>query len=330
MSKVNKFIDLHCHLDGSITPEIAKKLANLQQIPLNFNSEQELVDKLCVNKECKSLVDFLRCFEFPLSLLQTKIGIEEAVYLVLKEAKENGVIYSEIRFAPQLHLQKGLTQEEVIISAINGIKKAPIKANLILCCMRGENNLDDNILTVELARKFLVEDGGVVAIDLAGAESLYKTKNYEQLFSLANQYNIPFTIHAGEADDASSVKDAILFGAKRIGHGINILISKEIIDLSKMKNIFFEMCPTSNCLTHTVEDIKKFPLLSFIENDLKATINTDDLGIEGTTIKKEFEILENEFGLTKEQEIKLLLNAVDCAFTTKKVKKELRKIIINQ
>lgn len=330
MANVNKFVDLHCHLDGSITPEIAKKLANLQQIPLNFKTEQELIDKLCVHDDCQSLIDFLRCFEFPLSLLQTKIGIEEAIYLILKEAQENGIIYSEIRFAPQLHLQKGLSQEEVIISAINGIKKAPIKANLILCCMRGDNNFEDNVLTVELAHKFLVKDGGVVAIDLAGAESLYKTKNYEKLFSLAKQYKIPFTIHAGEADDASSIKDAILFGAKRIGHGINILLNKEVVELSKRKNIFFEMCPTSNCLTHTIDDIKKFPLLSFIEEDLNATINTDDLGIEGTTIKKEFELMEKEFGLTKEQEIKLLLNAVDCAFTTDEVKKDLRKIIKNQ
>ena len=330
MAKVNKFIDLHFHLDGSITPEIAKKLAKLQQIPLNFKSEQELINAIRVPEECNSLNDFLKCFEFPLSLLQTSIGIEEAVYLVLEEAKKSGVIYAEVRFAPQLHLNKGLTQEEVIKSALKGLKKASIKANLILCLMRGDNNYQENLLTVELAHKYLVNDGGVVALDLAGAETLYPTIDFQSLFALAKKYNIPFTIHAGEVEEPKSIIHALSFGAKRIGHGIRLLENEEATTLAKSSDAYFEMCPTSNFLTKAISSYKEFPIKAFINKGLKITINTDDLAIEGTSIDKEFELLEREFEITKEDEIKFLLNSIECAFTTDEVKKYLRKEILDQ
>lgn len=111
------------------------------------------------------------CFDLPLSLLQTEEALEEAVYLILSEMKEDGVIYAELRFAPQLHTQKEMTQETAIHAALRGLKRAPIPGNLILCCMRGDLNQKENLETLELAKKYLVEDGGVVAIDLAGAEA---------------------------------------------------------------------------------------------------------------------------------------------------------------
>lgn len=214
-----RYIELHLHLDGAITPDIAKDLAALQKIKLPYKDERELEKALMVSKDCRSLNEFLECFKLPCSLLQTKEGIARAVYLVQENIKRQDVVYAEIRFAPQLHMDKGLTMREVIESALDGLKKSDLKCNLILCCMRMADNREQNLETVKLAKEYLIneesnKDYGVVALDLAGAEALYKTEQFIDVFKLANELNVPFTIHAGEADGAESVKKAVEFGAK--------------------------------------------------------------------------------------------------------------------
>ena len=161
-NKINHYIDLHAHLDGCITVDIAKKLAALQQIMLPAENDEKLLALLSVPDSCENLNDFLKCFDLPLSLLQTEEALEEAVYLVLSEMHEDGVIYAELRFAPQFHTRRGMTQETAVQSALRGLKRAPIPGNLILCCMRGESNQLENLETLELARKYLVEDGGLI------------------------------------------------------------------------------------------------------------------------------------------------------------------------
>ena len=111
----DKYIDLHAHLDGSITVDIAKKIAKIQNIPLP--NDDVLLNMLSLPPSCESLNDFLKCFEFPLTLLQTKESLTLAVKLVLEKMKNDGVIYAEIRFAPQLHTKKGLTQEEALLES---------------------------------------------------------------------------------------------------------------------------------------------------------------------------------------------------------------------
>ena len=107
-NRINHYIDLHAHLDGCISVDIAKKLAALQQITLPAKTDKELTALLSVPDSCQDLNDFLKCFELPLSLLQTEKALEDAVYLVLSEMHKDGVIYAELRFAPQLHTQKML------------------------------------------------------------------------------------------------------------------------------------------------------------------------------------------------------------------------------
>ena len=121
-NRIDHYIDLHAHLDGCITTEIARKLAALQQITLPAATDEELLSLLSVPDTCENLNDFLKCFDLPLSLLQTEEALEEAVYLILSEMKEDGVIYAELRFAPQLHTQKEMTQETAIHAALRGLK----------------------------------------------------------------------------------------------------------------------------------------------------------------------------------------------------------------
>lgn len=320
-------IDLHCHLDGSITVEIAKKLAQLQKIELPAKTDSELLKKLSVPSDCQSLNDFLECFGLPLRLLQTKEGITEAVRLVQEDCKAQGLEYLEIRFAPQKHCVNGLSQEEVILAALEGLKQSSLHTNLILCLMRADINQSENKETIELAQKYLVKDNGVVAIDLAGAEALFKTKDFEKEFLIAKQKNIPFTIHAGEADGPESVWDAIKFGAVRIGHGVRVTEDPSLVDYLAEKQIPLEMCPTSNRCTKAIDDMSLFPLRQLMGKGVKVTINTDDPAICRTNLKGEFDFVTNKYGITSSEKKQLLLNAVDAAFCSDEYKNELKEKI---
>jgi len=321
-------IDLHCHLDGSITVDIAKKLAKLQDIELPAKSDEGLLEKLSIPESCESLNDFLTCFALPLQLLQTKEGISQAFYLVQEMFRQQGLIYLELRFAPQLHCERGLSQEEVIQAALEGLKKSALHTNLILCLMRSDHNQRENLETVELAKKYLREDEGVVAIDLAGAEGLFKTQAFEEAFKLARKYNIPFTIHAGEADGPQSVKKALDFGAVRIGHGVRIDQDDELMEYIAAKHIPLEMCPNSNRQTKAVADMTNYPLRIFLERGIKVTINTDDPAICRTNLKSEFDYIKKMYGITKQEEKALLLNAAEAAFCSDQYKAEMKKIIM--
>lgn len=322
-----KYIDLHLHLDGAITAEAAMELAKVQGISLPAKTEEELEKLISVPEGCESLNDFLRCFELPLSLLQTKEGIRRAVRLVLEEQKREGVIYAEIRFSPQLHTRKGLSQEEVLRAALEGLQDAPIPANLILACMRGADNQKENEENLELARRFLTKDGGVTAVDLAGAEALFPTRDYLEMFRRAGKSGIPMTIHAGEADGEDSVRAALEMGAVRIGHGVRARKNPEILEEIRSKGITLEMCPTSNRYTRSIENMEDYPLLMYLESGIKVTVNTDDPAIEGTTISREFRFLKEHFGLTAEQEQAILRNAAEAAFTSDERKHSLYKNI---
>ena len=204
-----------------------------------------------------------------------------------------------------------------------------IKVNLILCLMRGEGNEVANEETVEVAKKYLVSDGGVVAIDLAGAEALFPTAKYVDIFQKAKKDGVPFTIHAGEADGASSVRDALEAGTVRIGHGVRSFEDKKVIDDIIRKNIPLEMCPTSNRQTHAVADMSTYPLVKYLEQGVCVTVNTDDPAIEGTTIAEEFAYLKKTYGLTEEQQGQILKNSITAAFTTETEKARLREIVFS-
>lgn len=327
MAQNGCYIDLHAHLDGSVTVDIAKKLAALQNIALPTDDDEELLALLSVPDSCESLNDFLQCFDLPGRLMQTPEGLQNAVTLVLENMARDGVIYAELRFAPQFHTLGGMTQEEAVRAAVAGLKAAPIPANLILCCMRGEGNDKANEETLTLAKKYLVKDHGVTAMDLAGAEALFSTDNYRGLFEKAKALGIPYTIHAGEADGPESVCAAIKTGTRRIGHGVRSMEDEQVVNLIREKEITLEMCPTSNRQTHAIPDMKQYPLVRFLERGIRVTVNTDDMGIERTCLSGEFAYLEREFGLTGEQKKKLLLNAADAVFAGEETKQMLREKI---
>ena len=326
IDQMNNLVELHLHLDGALSINNCRKLAKLQNIDIT-QDDNELSKMLMVPDDCHDLNEFLTKFEFPLTLLQTKEGIKESIINLQEELLEQGVIYAEIRFAPQLHLNRGLNQDEVVAAAIEGLNTSKLRSNLILCCMRGNDNHDANMETVRIAKKYLGQ--GVCAIDLAGAEGLFPTKDFEDIFKYAQELAIPFTIHAGEADGPSSVSDAIRFGAKRIGHGVRAFEDSNIVNLIKDLGITLEVCPTSNICTCIYNKISEMPIKYFMDNGIKITINTDDPTVCNTKIKDELKLVANAFDLTYEDIIELEKNAINASFANSEVKSEVLKIINN-
>ena len=280
---MERLVDLHVHLDGSLSLETVKELAARQGIEIQ--NDDILIKKLQVSKDCRDLNEYLTKFEYPLMLLQTIDSIEYAVYSLMKRQSEQNLLYSEIRFAPQLHTKKGLSQEEVVTASLKGrqkyfdelrqkenIKEGDIPSfysNIILCCMRGNGNEMENEETIRIAAEFLSDSDGVVAVDLAGAEALFPTSDYEKLFAHARAEGIPFTIHAGEAAGPESIRQAVDYGTARIGHGVNCIHDKNLMNIIAEKGITLELCPTSNLNTKIVNDIKDYPIDKIINNKIK-------------------------------------------------------------
>ena len=325
INKMNNLVELHLHLDGALSINNCKKIAKVQNI--DIPNDNEISKIMTVKEGCSDLNEFLTKFDFPISLLQTSEGIKNAVINLEEELIEQGIIYAEIRFAPQLHTRKGLSQDEVVQSAIEGLNNSKLRSNLILCCMRGDNNYDENMETIRIAKKYLGK--GVCAIDLAGAEALYKTSSFENIFIYAKELGVPYTIHAGEADGPSSVYDAIRFGAKRIGHGVRCIEDFNVTNLIAEQGITLEVCPTSNICTSIYNKIEDMPIKELENKGIKITINTDDPTVCNTKLKEELKLVANTFKLTYDDILQLQLNAINASFASNAVKEEVIKLINN-
>ncbi len=191
-----------------------------------MKTDIELKNLMKVPENCRNLNDYLTRFDYPLSLMQTEEGLTDSVYGLLKIQESQGMIYSEIRFAPQLHRSGGLTQWEAVAAAVRGLEAYRntsgddgMKANLILCCMRGEDNPDANMETVSMAGEYLGK--GVCALDLAGAEGMFPTKDFENIFKLAKKkkrFPLPFM--------QGKLTDRKVYGRRwNLAHSVSAMVS---------------------------------------------------------------------------------------------------------
>ena len=313
-------IDLHVHLDGSLSPSAILDVARVERIQLPANNERDLLPYLVAPENCKSLNEYLERFNLPNLVLQTKRGLISCTLDLLYRLANDGLKYVEIRMAPQLSLDKGLTQEQVVKYLIKACKKGRkygIMSNLILCMMRGNGVRNNNLETIEVAKKYL--NKGVVALDLAGAEALFPNENYDEEFKLAYINNIPLTIHSGEAAGTESVKTALKYQPKRIGHGINSIQDEEVVKQLIGKNICLEICPKSNLDTKAISKYEDLPLRKFVDKGVKFCINTDDMTVSNTTLKQEFNTLE-KLGFNENEARKFTANAIQCSFADNKTK----------
>ena len=306
-----KKVELHVHLDGSLNVERISKLLN-----------KDIKDNMQITGKINNLDDYLTKFDIPISVLQTKEDLENGAKDLLNSLKKDKVIYAEVRFCPLFHL-KYLTINEVIETLIESFKDCDIKVNLLLCMMRGIN-LEDNKKIIDSAYKYL--NKGVCGIDLAGSEAKYDVMIYKELFNYASSLNIPFTIHAGEADGYESVDNSIKLGAKRIGHGIRSIENINTINLLKKNNILLEVCVTCNLQTCNI-DLENHPIKKLYEAGVLISINTDNRTVSNTDLNHEYNILSNYF--TKEDFIKFNINAINSAFISNKEKEEIKNKLLN-
>lgn len=307
-------VELHVHLDGSVRPETAAEI-----LKRDYN---EVKYEMIAKNKCIDLNDYLTKFSTPVEAMQTKESLSKVAYELATDLKNDNVIYAEIRFAPLKHLEKGLNKYEVIESVLEGIARVDIKINLILCMMRGVS-LEENMEVIDLAKHFYKK--GVCAVDLAGAESIYPTSDYKDLFIYANKIGIPYTIHAGEADGYDSIKAAISFGAKRIGHGVQILEHEDLIKEVKEKDILLEVCPTSNVQTNISNSYKELPIKKIYDKGVVISINTDNRTVSNTNLYKEYINIVNNLDFNVDDIIKMNKDALKHAFLEETEKQELLK-----
>lgn len=318
-------IDLHCHLDGSVRPQTIIDLAQQQSITLPSEDIDEINTLMIAPETCLNLDEYLQRFELPLSVMQTGEALERISFELFEDAAKENVKYLEVRFGPLLHLEKGLTLDQIIGSVIQGMKRAEtlydIKGNYILSLLR--HMPKESIKgVIDAGAKYL--DDGVVAFDLAGGEVSGFCHEFVPYAHYAAEKGYRITIHAGEQGDGQNVYDAIsLLGAERIGHGIHIKGHTEAYKLVKNNAVALETCPSSNIQTKAVDKLSSHPIKEFYQDGVPVTINTDNRTVSNTTMSDEVRKVMEEFKLSREDYFNIYKISVAYSFASESVKQHL-------
>ena len=315
-------IELHLHLDCSLSYKVVKQI----QPSITY---EEYHDSFVAPPKCTDLVDYLKRAVKGFELMQTKEQLKLVTLDLCDQLKADNLIYAEIRFAPLLHIAKGLTPLEVV-ETINdavtqGIKNSGVEVRIILCTLRHYSE-EQSMETVELVKKF--KGTNVVAFDIAGDEAGYPVKNHVKAFEFAKANNIHVTSHAGEACGAESVWEVLQnFHPSRIGHGVRSAEDEKLLNHLKKENIHLEVCPTSNVQTNVVDTIHDHPADKIYRHGVSMSINCDAKTISPVTLTSEYALLEKTFNWTKEHFLKCNLEAIEHSFCEESLKEKLREKI---
>lgn len=311
MEKFQK-VDLHLHLDGSVSCAVLEYLAAEN----GYHLGQQSIRQAAAAVKCENLKEYLKCFDFILTFLQTAPSLTLAVYELIQRLDREGLVYAEIRFAPQLHTLKGLTQQAAVEAVLEGVRKAEstcvrMKTGILLCMMViGKDS--DNMQTAELSSAYRHQ--GVVGLDLAGAEGAVPIQHFEPLFKEAYKMDVPFTIHAGECGSYENIAKAVSYGAKRIGHGCGAVFSEACMNLLKREKIVVEACLTSNLQTKAVTSLGEHPIRRFYDEGILVTVNTDNMTVSNTNLDNEYRLLKENLGFTDMEIKKMNETALKAAF----------------
>lgn len=316
-------IDLHLHIDGSVRPKTVYELSRKYNIEPECHMTLEEIEKSMIIPDGEYDPDFLT-FEAPIRIMQTQEGIKRVTKELIERLENDGLIYAELRFAPQYHIQS-LSQEEVVIAAIEGLEEGlssckTLKAGLILCMMNHKEpteNYEENLETLHLAHKYL--NKGVCGLDLAGYEE--KMLGYKSLFEKAIELNIPVTTHS-----EFTVKDALTYNTTRIGHGYQAALTTELTEEVINKQVTLEMCPDSSLsYEYGLSLDETHPLAVLFKKGARVTVNTDNLTVLNTSLDKEYELCF-KMGLTEKDIIQMNNYAIEASFASKELKQELLKV----
>lgn len=311
-------VELHCHLDGSV------RLATLENLAEKEGISTESLKKIIAPKKCQNLKEYLESFARIIPLLQSEKNLAIAAYDLVEQAAEESVCYIEIRFAPLLHQEQGLSIPQIIQAVWSGVleaqKKFKVHVNLIVSALRHHSEKENSQL-IESIRQLNSE--AVSGFDFAGDEAAISNAQIKTTIDRASQAGLKLTLHSGECGCAQNVVEAIYLGAKRIGHGVAIKDCEAIMRKCADKEVLLELCPTSNIQTNAIMDWEDYPLRTFIENQVRCCINTDNRTVSQTTLTNEYQLLMTHCGLSYSEMKTLNLNAIEGSFADNKLKEQL-------
>ena len=247
--------------------------------------------------DCPSQADYIKYFDDAIAVMQTEAALERIAYELCADSAAENIDYLEVRWAPRLHMRRGLTVAQVIAAVLTGLADAPLHAVAIVCAMRHDSPEDNLELAREAAR---FAGRGVVGFDLAGDEVRYAAKPQRPAFEAARAAGLRLTCHAGEAGDPSSVEEALDLGVERIAHGVIGAREPRIVERVRSEGIVLDLCPTANWKCKAVQTLAEHPLARLVRAGVRCTISTDSRTVAGTTLSHEFE-LASAMGMTEEE-----------------------------
>lgn len=319
-------INLHLHLDGSFRLKTIWELVQKQNVKMPCDTLEEYTAfiKKCAN--AKDVNEYLKMFDAPLQVMQDFDSISRITFELIEDLSKQNYAYAEIRFAPQLHTQKSLTQSKAVEAVLEGRKKAlekypNIKIGILTCMMSigsATLNWNENLETIEVCKKYLGK--GVVGIDLAGAEGIVPLTNFSGLFDKVKEYHLPTTCHAGDSQGPETVEAAFSFGATRIGHGHQVYRDPKLVEFAKEHQILFEICPTSNVQCQTVASYAKHPMKQLFDQGVRVSVNTDNDTFAAVHIADEYENCIKEMGFTIKDILQMNIYAAEASFMPKEEK----------
>lgn len=323
MKILNK-IDLHLHIDGSVKPETVYELSRKYNIEPECSLTLEEITKSMVIPEGEYDPDFLT-FNPPLRVMQNAEGLTRITKELVERLEAEGLIYAELRFAPQYHLQGGLTQEDAVLAVIQGLKEglkncSTLKAGLILCTMNHCDpaaNHEENMETVHLAKKYLGK--GVCGVDMAGYEE--RMSEYADIFELAHELGIPTTTHS-----EFTVGEALKYNTIRIGHGYQAALLPQLTEAVIAQGVTLEMCPDSSLsYEYGLTGDETHPLYVLYKKGARVTVNTDNLTVLNTNLEFEYDLCR-KMGFTDKDIVKMNNYAIEACFADEETKEALLKV----
>ena len=317
---------LHDHLDGGLRAATVVDLA--RQIGYDRLPSQD-VDEVTVwlqrgaNRGHLNL--YLDAFQHTVAVMQTRDALVRVAAECAEDLAADGVVYAEVRFAPELHVAGGLSLDEVVEAVLEGFRAGSegrgITVYALLTAMRTAAR---SLEIAELAVRY--RDRGVAGFDIAGAEAGWPPSRHLDAFQYIHRENFHITIHAGEGFGLPSIWEAVQYcGTERLGHGVRLAEDIEItpngaIELGRLasyvrdRRIPLEMCPTSNVQTGAAISIERHPLRLLRQLQFRVTVNTDNRLMSQVTLSSEFELLVREFGYGWSDIEWLTINAMKSAF----------------
>jgi adenosine deaminase len=311
-------VELHLHLDCSLSFEVVSKLDPNQ-------TRQRYEEEFVAPPKCANLADLLTRAPRGFGLMQTESGLRAVTQDLFEQLQSDHVIYAEIRFAPLLHLEQGLTPEKVVEIVDDAVQErieaTGIQARIILCTLRHFSE-EQSLRTIQLAERF--RNRNVVAIDLAADEAGFPIRNHISSYQYAIQKGIFRTAHAGEARGPESIWETLRhFQPNRIGHGVRSIEDPRLIRYLRERQVHLEICPTSNDQINLCKEYADHPVDQLYLAGVPLSINTDGRTLCGISLTEEYVKLQRAFGWGVEEFLKCNLAAVEASFAPDGVKNNL-------